>query len=50
VKNKVAPVLEWNGKKFDPRLKFVTRLIPSPEVEAFFVCKLTKLDNAISGV
>jgi NOL1/NOP2/sun family putative RNA methylase len=50
LKNKVAPVMEWNGKKFDPRLKFVTRLIPDPEVEAFFVCKLSKLDNAISGV
>lgn len=50
LKNKVAPVMEWNGKKFDPRLKFVTRLIPSPELEAFFICKLTKLDNAISRV
>jgi NOL1/NOP2/sun family putative RNA methylase len=43
LKNKVAPVLEWNGKKFDERIKFTTRLIPSPEVEAFFVCKLTKV-------
>lgn len=50
LKNKVAPVLEWNGKKFDERLKFSTRLIPSPEVEAFFVCKLNKLDNAKSSV
>lgn len=43
LKNKVAPVMEWNGKKFDERLKFSTRLIPSPEVEAFFVCKLNKI-------
>jgi tRNA (cytosine49-C5)-methyltransferase len=50
LKNKVTPVLQWNGKKFDERLKFTTRLIPSPEVEAFFVCKLQKLDNAISSV
>lgn len=50
LKNKVTPVLEWNGKKFDERLKFSTRLIPSPEVEAFFVCKLNKLDNATSSV
>lgn len=50
LKNKVPSVLEWNGKKFDERLKFSLRLIPSPEVEAFFVCKLTKLDNATSSV
>ena len=50
LKNKVAAVREWNGKRFDERIKFSTRLIPSPEVEAFFVCKLTKLDNTISSV
>jgi 16S rRNA (cytosine1407-C5)-methyltransferase len=50
LKNKVPAVLEWNGKKFDERIKFTTRLIPSPEVEAFFVCKLTKVDNAIYSV
>jgi tRNA (cytosine49-C5)-methyltransferase len=40
--NRVAPVLSWNDKAFDPTLKFAMRLIPSPEIEAFFVCKLTK--------
>lgn len=40
--NRVAPVMEWNSKKFDDQLKFAMRLIPSKEVEAFFVCKLTK--------
>lgn len=48
--NRVPAVLEWNGKKFDERIKFTTRLIPSSEVEAFFVCKLTKVDNATSSV
>jgi 16S rRNA (cytosine1407-C5)-methyltransferase len=44
--NRVSPVMSWNGKDFDHTLKFAMRLIPSPEVEAFFVCKLTKtLDN-----
>jgi tRNA (cytosine49-C5)-methyltransferase len=42
LQNRVAPVLSWNGKDFDPTLKFAIRLIPSPEIEAFFVCKLTK--------
>jgi len=40
--NQVPAVLEWNGKTLDPRLSATIRLIPSPEVEAFFVCKLTK--------
>lgn len=40
--NRVPPVLSWNDKSFDPRLQFAVRLIPSPEIEAFFVCKLTK--------
>lgn len=41
--NQVAPVLSWNNKHFDERLKFAKRLIPSLEIEAFFVCKLKKL-------
>jgi 16S rRNA (cytosine1407-C5)-methyltransferase len=40
--NRVAPVLEWNGKQFNDQLKFAMRLIPSKEIEAFFVCKITK--------
>lgn len=42
--NRVAPVMEWNGKKFDDQLKFAVRLIPSKEIEAFFVCKITKIN------
>lgn len=42
LQNKVPAVSGWNGKKFNEQLKFAVRLIPSPEVEAFFVCKLTK--------
>ncbi len=40
--NRVAAVSEWNGRQFDDQLKFSMRLVPSPEIEAFFVCKLTK--------
>lgn len=41
--NKVAPVLSWNDKQFDERIGHALRLVPSPEVEAFFVIKLTKI-------
>lgn len=42
LQNRVPAVLEWNTKKYDPRLQFAMRLIPSKEIEAFFVCKLVK--------
>lgn len=42
VSNRVAAVTEWNGRQYDEQLKFAMRLIPSPEIEAFFVCKITK--------
>ncbi len=41
--NKAAPVLSWNDKQFDERISRALRLIPSPQVEAFFVIKLTKM-------
>lgn len=40
--NRVAPVMQWNDKQYHPGAQFCLRLIPSPEIEAFFVCKLTK--------
>ena len=40
--NRVLPVLHWNNKSFDPRLKDCMRLAPSSNIEAFFVCKITK--------
>lgn len=40
--NQIPAVLAWNDKQYDSRLQFAIRLIPSPEAEAFFVCKLTK--------
>jgi NOL1/NOP2/sun family putative RNA methylase len=43
--NKTEPVLEWNSKQYDNALRNVLRLLPSPEVEAFFVAKITKPDN-----
>lgn len=41
--NKSTPVLSWNGKQFDERVSHALRLVPSPEVEAFFVIKITKI-------
>lgn len=41
--NRVTPVSEWNGKQFNPATQDCMRLVPSPEIEAFFVCKLKKL-------
>ncbi len=39
----VSPaVLEWNGKHYSADLEKALRLHPSPQVEAFFVAKLTK--------
>lgn len=43
--NQTRPVLQWNDKAFDHRVKDCLRLKPSPEVEAFFVCKITKADG-----
>jgi NOL1/NOP2/sun family putative RNA methylase len=40
--NRVPAVQTWNGKAYDPRVAGCMRLVPSPEVEAFFVCKLIK--------
>jgi len=40
--NTTKPVQEWNGKKYDPRIKSALRLIPSTQVEAFFVIVLRK--------
>ncbi len=40
--NTTTPVQEWNGKKYDPRIKKALRLVPSSQVEAFFVIVLRK--------
>lgn len=40
--NRVASVKEWNGKAYNPSVAGCMRLIPSIEIEAFFVCVLTK--------
>lgn len=44
--NRVPTVREWNSRQFDPRLQHAVRLTPHPQIEAFFVCKLTKLELA----
>lgn len=40
--NQSASVLEWNSKCYSDSLRDALRLIPSPEIEAFFVVKITK--------
>ncbi|HSX30199.1 MAG TPA: RsmB/NOP family class I SAM-dependent RNA methyltransferase [Candidatus Saccharimonadales bacterium] len=40
--NKVPVVYEWNKRQYSPALRGALRLKPSPHIEAFFVCKLTK--------
>lgn len=40
--NKTSPVLKWNTKEYDARLSKALRLVPSEQVEAFFVISLTK--------
>lgn len=40
--NRVQPVEQWNGKTFNSSVAKCLRLKPSSDVEAFFVCKLTK--------
>jgi tRNA (cytosine49-C5)-methyltransferase len=42
VPNSVMPLREWNGRPFNPAMNDCLRLAPSPEIEAFFVCKLRK--------
>jgi 16S rRNA C967 or C1407 C5-methylase (RsmB/RsmF family) len=45
--NRVAAVLAWNGKQFNPAVQGCLRLSPSPNIEAFFVCKLQKVISAV---
>lgn len=40
--NRVHAVQTWNGKTYNPNVAGCMRLIPSLEIEAFFVCKLIK--------
>jgi len=42
--NRVSTVREWHSRVFDPRLQHAVRLAPSPHIEAFFVCKITKTE------
>ena len=40
-----APVVtEWRGKKFDATIKNVLRILPSKEMEGFFVTRLKKIN------
>lgn len=42
LENRVPTVKSWNGKAYDQAIDGAMRLAPSPEIEAFFVCKLRK--------
>lgn len=44
--NATPVVLSWNGKQYDKQVEGCLRLAPSEEVEAFFVCRLKKVDAA----
>ncbi|HSX31776.1 MAG TPA: RsmB/NOP family class I SAM-dependent RNA methyltransferase [Candidatus Saccharimonadales bacterium] len=46
--NRIDTVREWNGKQFSLKVQGAVRLQPSPHIEAFFVCKITKLDSGSS--
>lgn len=43
--NKIPALGSWNDKDFAADLSGCLRLAPSPQIEAFFVCKLHKLAN-----
>lgn len=42
--NKVNTVKEWNGKSYSKQLQDCLRLMPSENIEAFFVAKCKKVD------
>lgn len=44
--NRVSAVASWNHKHYDPAVQGCLRLAPSQDVEAFFVCKLVKVEDS----
>ena len=40
--NAVPALIEWNGKQFEDQASCCTRLVPSSNLEAFFVAKIRK--------
>ncbi len=41
------PLEAWRGRRFDARLAHARRLLPSPIMEGFFVCKIRKLESTL---
>lgn len=41
--NRIPPLTSWNTREFRPDVSNSMRLMPSPQIEAFYVCKLHKL-------
>lgn len=44
VSSRVPTVQAWNGKTYHPVIEQCLRLRPTEQIEAFFVCKLTKIE------
>jgi tRNA (cytosine49-C5)-methyltransferase len=43
--NRIEALKGWNGRSFDPALAGSLRLAPSPNIEAFYICKIQKADH-----
>lgn len=48
--NQVHPVAEWNDKVYDMQIRNCLRLMPSENIEAFFVAKCKKVDPSRDGM
>lgn len=40
---KIEPVLKWKGKELNKQIKKCWRIMPTVEIEGFFVCKIKKI-------
>lgn len=47
--NSMSPVTSWNSKHYSPAMAGTLRLAPSPEIEAFYVCKFIKQEPIARG-
>lgn len=43
IENVIPGVTEWEGKSFDPQVVHAVRILPTQEMNGFFLCRLTKL-------
>jgi len=47
VPNSIMPLHSWNGRPFNEAIQACLRLVPSKDIEAFFVCKLRKSKTVV---